>query len=185
VSAEAEAGRLSAPRIIEVASYYLEEPTLAPPESRGTSASKTRVVLMRSRSTTACPALPTSCRRGGAIARHAPRRTSAKTALSERHSRLASRASSTHTLRPLNLPRPGKSEGTCLSIKPTARRDRLADAELERLLPRLRTKRIVPIRDPNYPPDRMERYGKPYLNRLEERVDETQRLMSERAKHST
>ncbi|HZF41957.1 MAG TPA: hypothetical protein VEZ48_00940 [Sphingomonadaceae bacterium] len=29
-SAEAEAGRLSAPRIIEVASYYLEEPTLAP-----------------------------------------------------------------------------------------------------------------------------------------------------------
>ncbi|HZF41956.1 MAG TPA: hypothetical protein VEZ48_00935 [Sphingomonadaceae bacterium] len=70
--------------------------------------------------------------------------------------------------------------------KAYARRDRLADAELERLLAALKDEADrYRYAIQNYPPDRMERYGKPYLNRLEERVDETQRLMSERAKHST
>jgi len=66
-----------------------------------------------------------------------------------------------------------------------ARRDSLSDAEMERLLAALKDevgRYRYAIR--NYPRDRMERYGKPFLARLEERVAEVQSLMSERAKRS-
>ncbi len=63
-----------------------------------------------------------------------------------------------------------------------ARRDNLSDAELERLLAALKDeveRYRYTIR--NYPPDRMERHGRPFLAKLEERVDEVQRLLSQRA----
>ncbi len=66
-----------------------------------------------------------------------------------------------------------------------ARRDALSDAELVRLLASLKdeTERYrYAIR--NYPPERMERYGKPFLAMLEERVAEVQRLLRERASGS-
>lgn len=64
-----------------------------------------------------------------------------------------------------------------------ARRDSLSEAELGRLLAALQDEADryrYAIR--NYPPDRMERHGKPYLARLEERVEVVQRLLGERAK---
>ncbi|HEU0309961.1 MAG TPA: hypothetical protein VFR36_01900 [Sphingomicrobium sp.] len=63
-----------------------------------------------------------------------------------------------------------------------ARRDSLSDAELERLLAALKDEaERYRYAICNYPPDRMERYGKPFLARLEERVGEVLRLLSERA----
>lgn len=62
-----------------------------------------------------------------------------------------------------------------------ARRDSLSDAELERLLAALKDEAEryrYAIR--NYPPDRMKLHGKPFLARLEERVEEVQRLVNER-----
>jgi len=66
-----------------------------------------------------------------------------------------------------------------------ARREGLSDAQLERLLAALRdeVKRYCDVIR-NYPPDRMERYGTPHLNRLQERVEEVERLVSERARPS-
>jgi hypothetical protein len=66
------------------------------------------------------------------------------------------------------------------------RRESLSDAELERLLAALRDE-TERYRDAirNYPPDRMERHGKPFLARLEVRVDEVERLTKERAKRTT
>jgi hypothetical protein len=66
-----------------------------------------------------------------------------------------------------------------------ASRESLSDAELERLLAALKdeTERYrYAIR--NYPPERMERYGRPFLANLEERVEEVQRLLKERANNS-
>ena len=66
------------------------------------------------------------------------------------------------------------------------RRDSLSDAELERLLAALRDEKdryLDVIR--NYPPDRMERHGRPFLARLEVRVDEVERVTRERAKRTT
>lgn len=62
------------------------------------------------------------------------------------------------------------------------RRDSLSDNELERLLAALKDEAEryrYTIR--NYPPDRMERHGKPFLARLEERVETVERLISDRA----
>ncbi|MDT9600013.1 hypothetical protein [Sphingosinicella rhizophila] len=69
--------------------------------------------------------------------------------------------------------------------KAYASRDSLSDAELERLLAALKDEAEryrYAIR--NYPPDRLERHGKPFLAGLEERVDEVQHLLSERANRS-
>ena len=66
-----------------------------------------------------------------------------------------------------------------------ARRDSLSDAELERLLAALKDeleRYRYAIR--NYPPDRMERHGTPFLGGLEERVDEVERLLNDRANGS-
>ena len=66
-----------------------------------------------------------------------------------------------------------------------ARRDSLSDAELGRLLAALKDeveRYRYTIR--NYPADRMELYGRPFLANLEERVDEVQRLLSQRANGS-
>ena len=66
-----------------------------------------------------------------------------------------------------------------------ARRVSLSDAELERLLASLQDEAEryrYAIR--NYPPDRMERHGKPFLAMLEERVAEVQRVLCERASGS-
>ena len=65
------------------------------------------------------------------------------------------------------------------------RRDNLSDNELGRLLAALKDEAEryrYTIR--NYPPDRMERHGKPFLARLEERVENVERLISDRAKRS-
>ena len=63
-----------------------------------------------------------------------------------------------------------------------ARRDSLSDGELERLLAALKDeveRYRYAIR--NYPPDRLEQYGNPFLANLEARVAEVQRVVSERA----
>lgn len=63
-----------------------------------------------------------------------------------------------------------------------ARRDNLSDAELERLLAALKDEADryrFAVR--NYPPERMERHGKRFLAKLQERADEVQRLIGERA----
>lgn len=63
-----------------------------------------------------------------------------------------------------------------------AERAHLSDRDLERLLAALRDEeqryRVV-IR--NYPPDRMEQHGRPFLARLGERIAVVQRLIEERA----
>ena len=61
------------------------------------------------------------------------------------------------------------------------RRETLSDTELERLRVALANE-VARFRDVirNYPPDRMERYGQPYLARLEERVVEVDRLLASR-----
>jgi hypothetical protein len=67
-----------------------------------------------------------------------------------------------------------------------ARRDSLTDTELERLLAALKDKverYRYAIR--NYPPDRMESHGKPFLAGLEERVHEVARLIQTRAERSS
>lgn len=64
-----------------------------------------------------------------------------------------------------------------------ARRDSLSDAELERLLAALKDEAEryrYAIR--NYPPDRMEQFGKPFLARLEERMAEVQILLRKRSR---
>lgn len=56
-------------------------------------------------------------------------------------------------------------------LKAYARAETLDDVELERLLQALRDeveRYRYAIR--NYPPERMERHGKPYLSELQERV---------------
>lgn len=61
-------------------------------------------------------------------------------------------------------------------------RDGLSDAELERLLAALKDevdRYRYAIR--NYPAERLERHGKPFLATLQERVDEVQRLIGKRA----
>ena len=67
-------------------------------------------------------------------------------------------------------------------LKAYERRESLSEADLDRLLTALKDEaeryRFV-IR--NYPRERMERHGKPFLAKLEERVDEVQRLITERA----
>lgn len=65
------------------------------------------------------------------------------------------------------------------------RRATLSDAELERLLAALKDeveRYRYAIR--NYPPDRMERYGRPFLVKLEDRVDMVRRLIQDRAGRS-
>jgi hypothetical protein len=65
------------------------------------------------------------------------------------------------------------------------RRTSLSEPELERLLAALKDEAEryrYAIR--NYPPDRMERHGKPFLATLEERVDLVQRLIAERLDRS-
>ena len=64
-------------------------------------------------------------------------------------------------------------------------RDSLSDSELERLLAAL-TDQVERYRYAirNYQPERMERHGIPFLARLQERVDEVQRLSKERANRS-
>lgn len=62
------------------------------------------------------------------------------------------------------------------------RRASLSVSELERLLAALRDeveRYRYTIR--NYPPDRMQRHGTPFLAALERRVDEVQRLLDRRA----
>ncbi|NEX92899.1 hypothetical protein [Caulobacter sp. 17J65-9] len=64
-------------------------------------------------------------------------------------------------------------------------RDSLSDRDLQRLLSALRdeTERYrFTIR--NYPPDRMEKHGAPFLARLEARVQEVERLVRERDNQS-
>lgn len=66
-----------------------------------------------------------------------------------------------------------------------AERARLSDRDLERLLAALRDEEQryrLAIR--NYPPDRMEQHGKPFLARLEERISAVQRLVEERVSSS-
>jgi hypothetical protein len=61
------------------------------------------------------------------------------------------------------------------------RRESLSDAELERLLAALKDevdRYQFAIR--NYPPERMKSHGEPFLAKLQERVDNVQRLISER-----
>jgi len=63
------------------------------------------------------------------------------------------------------------------------RRETLSDAELDRLLAALRDevdRYRYAIR--NYPPDRMERYGEPFLARLEERVSQVAGLIEDKAR---
>lgn len=63
-----------------------------------------------------------------------------------------------------------------------AQRADLSDRDLERLLAALKDeveRYRYTIR--NYPPDRMKHHGEPFLGRLEDRVSEVQRLLSERA----
>ena len=65
------------------------------------------------------------------------------------------------------------------------RRDSLSDSDLERLLAALKdevARYRYAIR--NYPPDRIERHGKPFLATLQERVEEVQRLINERTSRS-
>lgn len=65
------------------------------------------------------------------------------------------------------------------------RRGSLTDAELQRLLAAVKDeveRYRFAIR--NYPPDRMERYGKPFLAMLEKRVNDVQRLINERAERT-
>lgn len=72
--------------------------------------------------------------------------------------------------------------GRMFILKAYDRRESLSDADLERLLAALKDEAEryrVSIR--NYPPERMERHGKPFLAKLEERVDNVQRLITERA----
>lgn len=62
----------------------------------------------------------------------------------------------------------------------------LSDRDLDRLLAGLRDEEEryrFAIR--NYPPDRMERHGKPFLAKLEERVAEVQRLVEARSSDTT
>lgn len=62
------------------------------------------------------------------------------------------------------------------------RRESLSDTNLERLLSALKDEADryrYTIR--NYPPDRMDSHGKPFLAKLERRVGVVQRLLSERA----
>lgn len=64
-----------------------------------------------------------------------------------------------------------------------ARRDDLSDVELERLSAALKdevARYQFAIR--NYPPDRMERYGKPHLATLQERGEAVRRLIRDRAR---
>lgn len=64
-----------------------------------------------------------------------------------------------------------------------AERESLSDNELERLRAGLadQVQRYEQtIR--NYPPDRMERHGRPFLNRLREKVDAVDALIANRAK---
>ena len=65
--------------------------------------------------------------------------------------------------------------------KAYARRETLSDAELERLLAAL-TDEVERYRSAirNYPPDRLERHGRPFLARLEQRVDEVRQLLEDR-----
>jgi hypothetical protein len=67
-------------------------------------------------------------------------------------------------------------------LKAYDRRQGLSDAELERLLSTLK-EQVKQYRDSirNYPPDRMERFGQPFLDDLDERVKEVTRLLAERA----
>jgi hypothetical protein len=61
------------------------------------------------------------------------------------------------------------------------RRETLSDSELERLRAALAVE-VARYLDAiqNYPPDRMEQYGKPHLARLEGRVAEVDRLLTNR-----
>lgn len=66
-----------------------------------------------------------------------------------------------------------------------AKRNDLSEGDLERLLAALKDEAEryrYAIR--NYPPDRMELHGKPYLAMLENRVSEVQRLIEERSRSS-
>ena len=66
-----------------------------------------------------------------------------------------------------------------------AQREGLTDRDLERLLIALREaveQYRYTIR--NYPPDRMEKHGKPFLAKLEERVAVVQRLVENRGVRS-
>jgi hypothetical protein len=67
-------------------------------------------------------------------------------------------------------------------LKAYNRRESLSDAQLERLLSELKDqveRYRVAIR--NYPPDRMEQHGQPFLDDLERRVTEVTRLINDRA----
>ena len=64
-------------------------------------------------------------------------------------------------------------------------REDLSDRDLERLLTALRDeveRYRYTIR--NYPPDRMEKHGKPFLAKLEERVAVVQRVVESRGLQS-
>ncbi len=67
-------------------------------------------------------------------------------------------------------------------LKAYQRRESLSDSELERLLAAL-TDQVKQYRYAirNYPPDRMERYGQPFLDDLEERVRVVTHLVKDRA----
>ena len=65
--------------------------------------------------------------------------------------------------------------------KAYSQRDHLSDRDLERLLGALRVeveRYRYTIR--NYPSDRMEKHGKPFLAKLEERVAVVQRVLESR-----
>ncbi|ANY20329.1 hypothetical protein A6F68_01819 [Tsuneonella dongtanensis] len=67
-------------------------------------------------------------------------------------------------------------------LKAYNRRESLSDAQLERLLSELKDqveRYRIAIR--NYPPDRMEQYGRPFLDDLEGRVTKVAQIINERA----
>ena len=62
-----------------------------------------------------------------------------------------------------------------------ARREQLDDVTLERLLQALRDEaERYRATIENYPPDRMEKYGKPYLDSREVRVRDVERILAAR-----
>lgn len=66
-------------------------------------------------------------------------------------------------------------------LKAFDKRESLTDSELERLIQRLRTEVTHHERAiANYPEDRMEKYGTPYLLRLQDRVAEAEKTLARR-----